>query len=520
MPRDNSILRRPSFLLALAFFLAITLIEYLFMLSLNQGKLVYTLDDPYIHMAVAENILRGHYGVNLNEFSAPSSSVLWAFLIAPVSMFEQAPLVINIVCSVFSLALLIKILSLCLGKEGRRPSEPILSGLALLMILVTNLVGLVFTGMEHSLQLLLTLLLLYGIMIEVEEGRAPWWLPVAVVTAPLVRYECLTVSVAALVYLGLNRRYKPVILSTLVLLAALAAFAAFLMSLGLDALPNSVIAKSQVVQENAAAASVGLNILELMTYRQTFLLFLGSLPLVAFLFFRADRRRKLLAATTVLAIYAHLVAGRYGFYHRYEIYIWSTMLLVNIFLFTPLLQAHLLPRLDRRGRLALGAVVVTGFFISGTPYIRDLATQPIASNNIYEQQYQMHRFAVEYYNAPVAVNDLGYVAYKNDNFVLDLWGLGARKPLRDWLDRTELTWIDEVLGEEPIGLVMIYESHFEGIPTDWVKLGDLKLSRRRITPARSEVAFYATGPEAHARIAPLVAPFRDSLPPGVEFSTP
>ena len=52
-------------------------------LTLNAGHLVYTLDDAYIHLALAENIWNGHYGVNANEFSAPSSSILWPFILAP-----------------------------------------------------------------------------------------------------------------------------------------------------------------------------------------------------------------------------------------------------------------------------------------------------------------------------------------------------------------------------------------------------------------------------------------------------
>ena len=34
---------------------------------LADGHLVYALDDPYIHLAVAESILQGGYGVNMGE---------------------------------------------------------------------------------------------------------------------------------------------------------------------------------------------------------------------------------------------------------------------------------------------------------------------------------------------------------------------------------------------------------------------------------------------------------------------
>jgi hypothetical protein len=49
----------------------------------THGHLVYSLDDPYIHLGLAENIAKGHYGINLTEYSSPSSSILWPFLLVP-----------------------------------------------------------------------------------------------------------------------------------------------------------------------------------------------------------------------------------------------------------------------------------------------------------------------------------------------------------------------------------------------------------------------------------------------------
>lgn len=63
-----------------AFFGLTILVEIIQILKLNQGRFIYTLDDAYIHLALAENIMQGHYGVNLGEFSALSSSILWPFL--------------------------------------------------------------------------------------------------------------------------------------------------------------------------------------------------------------------------------------------------------------------------------------------------------------------------------------------------------------------------------------------------------------------------------------------------------
>ncbi|MBN2327748.1 MAG: hypothetical protein JXR73_11395 [Candidatus Omnitrophica bacterium] len=52
-------------------------------LVMNHGVFCYTLDDAYIHLALSENIIHGHYGINPGECSSPSSSILWPFLLAP-----------------------------------------------------------------------------------------------------------------------------------------------------------------------------------------------------------------------------------------------------------------------------------------------------------------------------------------------------------------------------------------------------------------------------------------------------
>ena len=66
-------------------------------LLLNGGHFAYSLDDPYIHLALAENLAAGHYGLNLDEPSSPSSSILWPLLLAPFTRwagYEWVPLVL------------------------------------------------------------------------------------------------------------------------------------------------------------------------------------------------------------------------------------------------------------------------------------------------------------------------------------------------------------------------------------------------------------------------------------------
>ena len=58
------------------------------------------------------------------------------------------------------------------------------------------------------------------------------------------------------------------------------------------------------------------------------------------------------------------------------------------------------------GSSALIAASIAILLYVGTYVISTLRT-PVASSGIFEQQYQMHRFAVDFYKHPVGVNDLG-----------------------------------------------------------------------------------------------------------------
>ena len=95
----------------IAFLACLILIEFVSIMMLNSGLLVYTLDDPYIHLALAENIKQGHYGINISEFSAPSSSPLWPFILAPFSSYPYSAFYINAVSAIASVIVLVKILN-------------------------------------------------------------------------------------------------------------------------------------------------------------------------------------------------------------------------------------------------------------------------------------------------------------------------------------------------------------------------------------------------------------------------
>jgi hypothetical protein len=154
------------------------------------------------------------------------------------------------------------------------------------------------------------------------------------------------------------------------------------------------------------------------------------------------------------------------------------------------------------------------------PYWHALYTLPVASNNIYEQQYQMHRFATEYVRGPVAVNDVGWVSYKNPAYVLDLWGIASRRALRARQAAKSGEWMEQQTRETGAQVAMIYDSWFPRRPPSWTVLAHLNLSRKVVSAGKRTVTFYATDPSAQSRMLSLLHEFSRTLPAGVKLTFP
>ncbi len=510
---------RTALLASLGLLLILAAAELVVILRLNGGFFTYTLDDPYIHLALAENIRAGHYGINRTEPSSPASSILWPFLLAPVAGLNWFPLLLNLVFAALTLTLIAALLDDVLPFRESATRAAVAMPLLVDLALGMNLIGLAFTGMEHSLQILLIVAAVRGLVVELRHGRPPAWLWAALVLGPLVRYENLAISLAALLYLFL-RGYRTQVLASAALIGlAVGSFSLFLLHLGLPPLPTSVMVKSPTLSRGGQLAAVVENVLRSLRNRQGRLIIAGTLLLLGLVFYgKHSMKEKQLAAVTALAVTAHLIMGRYGWYNRYELYIWTFLLLMHLSLWGGGAVAALWQGED--ARRALGKTVTVcglGMLVLGFPYFKGLTTLPLAANNTFEQHYQMHRFAVDYYARPVAVNDLGYVAYQNPHYVLDLWGLASERALACRRGECGADWMDMLTEAEGVGVAMIYEAWFP-VPAHWIKMGELHLGRRKITPAYSTVAFFAVDEAAYAEAMPRLQRFVATLPPGVTFT--
>jgi hypothetical protein len=296
------------------------------------GKIVYTFDDAYIHLALAENIARGHYGVNWGEASAPCSSVLWPFLLAPfcwLGLEEAAPLAINLVSALVTVAALSRLVSPVTA--GFRPfaRRMLTTWLVALLALATNLVPAIFTGLEHSVQLACVTAIVVGVVELRRAGRMPRSATAALLVAPLVRYENLAVCAPALGVLALSGQPRKALALGLGIVGLLGVYSSFLLTLGLAPLPSSVLLKSHFLHAGGAPLTW------LKQLARSVVTVQGLRLAAAVVFFavaatvrRVDRPTSVWAMFGASVALSHLLGGELDWYGRYGAYAWLTCLLV------------------------------------------------------------------------------------------------------------------------------------------------------------------------------------------------
>jgi hypothetical protein len=449
----------------LLFFIPVTLLV-LAVLAINGGTLMYTLDDPYIHIDLAKRIFSGHYGINPNEYSAPSSSILWPFLLAPFTPLGQlmlwVPLLLNIGFSYLTFSLFNRVLQ----DVSPGPRFFILGG----WFLATNFYGLIFNGMEHCLQIYLVTVIALGVLRKEFYGEQVTnsGVYLAILLLPLVRYEGLAVALPVLFYLLCKgERLKPLIWGV-ALVAAVALFSLFLSSIGVGYLPSSVIAKS----DTTGLSSIAMNAIG--QFEKYGWIIVAMLVMCAFM---PDRKLFVMLLISVTAL--HTLFGKNGWFGRYEIY-WLTFL--GVF-FMHLCVTHLKARTT--------AVIFGLLPLAFAQLVYTTLSTPLASAAVYNQQYPMSQVA-QRLNAPVAVNDLGLVALNSRQYVLDLWGLGNLEALKLRKSESGPQWIRDLMDRKKVHYAFVYEEWFPEHPDNWIKVGELQMNVPKIATAFNHVAFYAT----------------------------
>lgn len=492
----------------------------------SYGRFGYNMDDPYIHLALAEMLLQGTWGVSPGDFASPSSSVLYAPMLAVFEVFGVGvfgPIVLTSLAAALSVWLLMRLFWSQAVPSG--PPPLIALGVSAVVILPIGAWTLPMTGMEHMLHVAAVLAALTGLVMAAETGRMPVFGLVALIAMPLVRFEGIALAGAMLGMLLLLGQVRTALVGGIAVVATLGLYVLAMQAMGLPPLPSSVTIKSDVASEVGGSGGP-LEVLKGVV--QTFKAALdgrrGTLLAVAVCVLvggalRSVRRagswrtpEMAVGVSLAVALLAHMAGGAFDFYGRYDAYATAAGLFGLVYLYRTDLRALFAERRLGQQVMLLGLMLVVAF-----PYGRTLYRTPAGARNIHEQQFQMHRFATEFFPHPVAANDLGWVSYRNDGPVLDLYGLGSEEVRRLKSEgRYDADAIRRLVAAKDVRYAMLYPQWFKDIlPPEWCMVALLRTDK--VATAFADVAFYAITPEDNQPLREAITQFRPTLPARVRL---
>ncbi len=516
-------------------------------ISFTGGIFIYPLDDPYIHMQIARNIVEsGAWGINSGEFGSASSSLFYTILLSVLfklfSINANIPLIINCIGAVFLLYVIQRWL--------KRQQLTLLAEMLILsaVVLLAPLPVLIISGMEHVLQALFFFLFVSGFAewfnnkekLSFSNSKVPLRLLVLAILVVMIRFEGLfLIFGACLMLLYRKQIFSSVVLGGIALLPVVL-FGLYSIKQGSYFLPNSVLVKSEgismtpggIIQffqkllidkltivdpDSVPVGSPRPGISLLSTQR-----LLMILPLLFIGYKLSNKLSKsygyillLLMIVTIL----HLCLAATGWLYRYEAYlVITTIVLAGCLLFKVTSGQRLVGNFWLK--LSAGLLVFTLFF----PWVlRSAAAYTKTSQaciNIYEQQYQMGQFLQLHYDTSViAANDIGAISYFTHIKTIDLWGLGNIEVARSkkgkyWTPQ----FLNSLVNSKQAKIAVVYDEWFDpDLRRRWTKVASWKIPNNVICGS-DVVNFYSVRPDDAATLKSNLQSFQASLPSDVAIT--
>ncbi len=529
-------------------------------LILNHGHIIYALDDAYIHMAIAKNFSQhGIWGVTKKEFSSSSSSLLYSLLLSLIFLFgpnELVPLIINLI---FANILLFEV-NYILKERFNIPSYSTFICLVSIILFIP-LPFLVFTGMEHVIQIVINILFVYIASTilshpNIEERKlfsirkGEFLLSkqdkIFLIITPLVsmiRFEGMFLIIVVSALFFFRKKYFYSIMIAGLGLFPIIIYGLISMSYGWNFLPNSVILKGN--SPNFTTIKGILDFFDIKIFIKNPHLIILLIVAIAIISIQHYKKMKIWNNQSIFSIIfifvslLHLlfIGGfienmNFSRYDGYLIALGVLLLFISIKDFIPqelsvnYLKIYIsnIRSNSRSYKIQITTFFVLIFFIFWINIPRSnylLTRTPQASNNIYEQQYHMGLFLKKYYDGEcVALNDIGAVSYLTDIEILDLRGLGsdeiAKSILNDELDE-EVVY--KAAKQSDCKIAVIYEDKDYGykIPSEWTKVGEWAV-RYDVVLGDDTISFWAINPDEINDLVHNLRDFSPNLPDTVKES--
>ncbi len=505
-------------------------------MRLCDGKLIYPLDDAYIHLATAKNLaLYGVWGITRYAFTSSISSPFFTLLVAIVfriiGVHEWVLLAFNVIAGI----LLLAVSDAALIRAAVRPLMRFVC--LTIFVVAVPLPILAVSGMEHVVQtlLLFVFLALYIPILLEPAPRGSRFLWLLLVTAALVmsRYEGVaTVSIAGLLLL-IRRKWSQAVLLGLAALVPLAAFAWLSVAHGWYAIPNSILIKANMPHRTGTIPAL-LTGITYNAHTAPWLPWLILLP--ACLAYLAWCRNRTLWNSTVIGLILlagstamHLTFARVGWFFRYEAYLIAWAIVWSFIAWSDCLSVIIHPS-TVRPRFAAW-VAAAGIFVSALMFLffdafrvnEAFSNASLSMKNVYDQPYQLGLFARdELPGATLLVDDMGAISFLSDDRILDVIGLGSIEPVIAMRHSVfNAAWLDAWLKREHADAALV---HIDGpwsvapLP-GWIPAGSWTIPNNYVL-ASDTAHVYALKPSVKAEVETGFRNFRSKLPRDITARLP
>lgn len=484
----------------------ITLTIFLQNISNTDGTYIYPLDDSYIHLKIALNLVQNNvWGINTNEFCSTSSSPYYTIILAIfIKLFGNSsyhPLALNIIFGILSIVLIHFYFK-------NEPTKLII--LYLFLLIPTFYYIQILSGMEHTLQILALLLVLFTFSKILNNPKSNginlWEYLLSLTFLSLTRYESMFVFGGIILYLFFQNKYKLLLLTAFFSFLPILLFGWYSLNFGGDFFPNSLLLKSNIQLNDGVLYYLWNFIIRFVQIRNIPFLFTFYSLIFVFVLYIIKSYKKLLDLNnlktiivfkqiflnllekpflfiTIFTCISHIILASFNWLYRYEAYLYILIIFTVLKEFDFIFDKVFI----QNNKKVLITLLILVFLVQFVRFGKSTITIYYASKNIYEQQIQTTNFINKFYNnRNIIANDIGAITYFNNINLLDLAGLGSNNIFREIRSnkffRKELLEVLEKPNYKKYNLMFIYEEWFPecNFKEKWIKVGQWGISDNHI----------------------------------------